>query len=248
MKKLAVVGICSAILYGCGGGGGDEPAAPVTSAPPPAEASVEGFWSGTSSTGYDVSLAVLENGETWGVYSYGGSIYGALYGQTTVSGSSLSGAGSDFNIPSRSVASATYAGTFVEKSSIEVTTSGGAGFTGVYEPAYDQPASLQAVAGTYAGSGVSGDSPVQAVSVTVTATGQVTVPSSLGCSASGSIAPRPTGKNIFNVTVTFLGSTCALGNGATTQGVAYYDSATGQILVMAMNSSKTDGFIYIGAK
>lgn len=50
------------------------------------------------------------------------------------------------------------------------------------------------------------------------------------------------------MTVTFLGSTCALGNGATTQGVAYYDSATGQILVMAMNSSKTDGFIYIGAK
>lgn len=248
MKRLAAVGVFSAILYGCGGGGGDEPATSVTSPPPPAEASVEGFWSGTSSTGYDVSLAVLENGETWGVYSYGGSIYGALYGHTTVSGSTLSGAGTDFNIPDRSVTSGSYTGTFAEKSTIEVSTSAGAGFTGVYEPAYDQPASLQAVAGTFSGTGVSGDSPVQAVSVTVTDTGQVSVPSSLGCSASGTIAPRSTGKNVFNVTVTFFGSTCALGNGATTQGIAYFDAASGQILVMAMNSSKSDGFIYIGAK
>jgi hypothetical protein len=70
----------------------------------------------------------------------------------------------------------------------------------------------------------------------------------LGCSAAGTATPRPSGKNIFNVTVTFTGSNCALGNGASTSGVAYYDAATRRVLVMAMNAAKSDGFIYLGQK
>ena len=60
--------------------------------------------------------------------------------------------------------------------------------------------------------------------------------------------PRPSGKNIFNVSVTFTGTNCALGNGTVTTGVGYYDMDTKRLLVLALNAAKTDGFIYIGSK
>jgi hypothetical protein len=196
----------------------------------------------------NVNLAILETGETWGIYTSGTSIVGALYGNTTSSGASLTGSGSDFNIPSRIVSSASYSGSYSPKTTIRVNTSGGVSFAGTYETDYDTPASLAAVAGTFSGQGVSGNSAVQAVSVTISPTGAVTVPASLGCSAAGSAVPRLSGKNILNVSITFSGSTCALGSGTTASGVAYYDAATRQLLVLALNSAKTDGFIYVGGK
>lgn len=235
--RWAALAVSTAVLTACGGG--DDAAATLA---------VEGFWSGSTTTGVGVNLAILENGETWGVYTSGGGIAGALYGNTTASGNTLSGSGSDFNIPSRTTSSATYSGTFAPKSSISLTTSGGVSFTGTYEAAYDQPASLAAVAGSFTGEGVSGSSPVQGVSVTISSSGAVTVPANLGCSASGLITPRASGKNVFNVSVTFSGSTCALGNGATATGMAYYDSVDQGLVVLALNSAKTDGFIYIGSK
>lgn len=243
MKQFAVLGL-TVLLAACGGGGGDG-ASPTAPAP---SVTAEGFWEGSASTGVSVALAVLETGETWGVYTSSGSIVGALYGTTTSSGTTLSGLGKDFNIPSRSVTPGTYTGTFVAKSSINVATSSGSTFSGTYKTAYDQPASLAAVAGTFAGVGVSGTSPVQPISVTISSSGAITVPASLGCSAAGTATPRPSGKNIFDVTVTFTGSTCALGNGASTTGIAYYDATTRRVLVMAMNAAKSDGFIYVGQK
>ena len=242
MKQFAVLGL-TVLLAACGGGGdGASPTAPAPSV------TAEGFREGPASTGVSVTLAVLETGETWGVYTSSGSIVGALYGTTTSSGTTLSGSGKDFNIPSRSVGSGTYSGTFVAKSIIYVATSSGSTFSGTYKTAYDQPASLAAVAGTFAGVGVSGTSPVQPISVTISSSGAITVPASLGCSAAGTATPRPSGKNIFDVTVAFTGSTCALGNGASTTGIAYYDTTTRRMLVMAMNATKSDGFIYVGQK
>ena len=56
------------------------------------------------------------------------------------------------------------------------------------------------------------------------------------------------GKNIFDVALTFTGSTCGLGNGASTKGIAYYDATTRRVIAMAMNTAKSDGFIYVGQK
>ena len=243
MKKLVAIGL-SAVLSACGGGGGDS--APAAATVPAITA--EGFWEGPASTSVSVALAVLETGETWGVYTSGGSIVGALYGNTTSSGTTVSGSGKDFNIPSRTVGSGTYSGTFVAKNSINVTTSAGTSFSGAYKTAYDQPASLATITGTFSGVGVSGTSPVQPVSVTISPSGAITVPSSLGCSAAGTTTPRPSGKNILDVTVTFTGTSCALGNGASTTGIAYYDATTRRVLVMAMNAAKSDGFVYVGQK
>jgi hypothetical protein len=240
-KSLSMIGLAVA-LTACGGGGDDAPAVPNT--PPASVTTAEGFWTGTASTGNDVSLAILENGETWGVYSQGSVIVGALYGQTTTSGSTLSGSGRDFNIPSRTALPGTYAGSFVAKTSVSVRTSAGGSFTGAYDTDYDAVPSLGAMAGTYTARGISVDFPT----VTISSAGAIRASSSGGCLAAGTAVPRPGGKNIFNVTVTFSGSNCTLRATPTTTGIAYYDAPTRQLLVMALNSGKTDGFIYVGAK
>ena len=246
MKNLYAISL-ALFLSACGGGGGDSTPAVSTPAPVPVK-TAEGLWQGTASSGATVALAVLENGETFGIYTSGSSIAGALYGSTASSGTTLSGAGSDFNIPSRTVASATYNGTFVEKSSLRIATSGGATLSGTYDATYDQAASLAATAGTFSGQGVSGNSTVQTIPVTISATGAITVPGANGCSASGTASPRTTGKNILDVTVTFNGANCALGNGTVTKGIGYFNATTKSLVVLALNPAKTDGFIYIGQK
>jgi hypothetical protein len=53
---------------------------------------------------------------------------------------------------------------------------------------------------------------------------------------------------VFDVAVTFSGASCALGNGATATGVAFYDRDTSQVVVMGLNAAQSDGFIAIGTK
>lgn len=240
MKKIIKITfsvLAASLLVACGGG---------TSSP--TSASIEGFWNGTTSTGYTGSIVVLENGETWGYYVLGNVLYGALYGVTATSGNNLSGAGSDFNLATRVVTQGTYSGSFREQSTISLSTSLGSTFTGVYGTTYATPASLTTLAGVFAGQALTGRTAPQAVNVTITSSGQLTIPASLGCSTAGTVAPRPSGKNVFDLNVTFTGSTCALGNGGTAKGILYFDSASKQILAMGMNSAKTDGFIALGVK
>jgi hypothetical protein len=255
MIKARHVGITltlfvSALFAGCGGGSGGGGGGSSTPAAPSALATTttaEGFWSGPASTGTNVSLVVLETGETWGVYSLGNAVVGALHGSTTSSGTTLSGAGSDFNIPARTVTPGTFTGTFAAKSTISVTTSLGAVFNGTYGNAYDTAASLTSVAGSFSGSGVTATTSAQTVGVGISSLGVISA-TGIGCSAAGTAAPRSTGKNVFNVTVTFTGSSCVLGSGTVTTGVAYYDVASRQLLVMALNAAKTDGFLYLASK
>ena len=243
MKKLLMVCVAM-VLTACGGGGsgGSAPAAPQPLV------TAEGIWVGKNSNGVDLSFAVLENGETWGLAAQNGIVFGAIYGTTASSGTTLTGSGKNFDIASRSVAPITYSGTFVAKSSINVANSNGTTFPGSYNTAYDEPASLAAVAGTFMGQGVSGSSSVQSTPVTISPSGAISSPGSMGCSSSGNVSPRPSGKNIFDITVTFTGTSCALGNGTVTTGIAFYNTTTQRVLVVALNPAKTDGFIYIGQK
>lgn len=242
--KLVTAGILCAMLAACGGGSDDGTPAP---APAPVT-TAEGFWQGTASTGSNVALAILENGETWGVFATpSGTILGALVGTTTSSGNTLSGSGAQFNLISGTRVSGSYSGTFSAKDSINATTSDGTRFSGKYSAAYDQRASLTELAGSYYGQAATGAGSGY-ISLTISSTGVISIPADSGCSSSGTAQPRASGKNIFDVAVTFSGSTCVMGNGATVRGVAYYDSASRTLLSLTLNSSKTDGFIYLGKK
>ena len=85
--------------------------------------------------------------------------------------------------------------------------------------------------------------------MTITVGGLVTVVDS-NCSASGNIAPRASGKNVYNISMTFKGTNCALGDGGTASGIFILDqSETPNVAVsMALTPSKQDGFIAFGEK
>lgn len=228
-------------LSACGGGGSSSPSAPA------ATGSAEGFYTGTTSNGWGVDLAVLENGDTWGIYYTPTTIYGALNGSTTWTATSLSGSGSDFYFPTRTVTPGIYTGTYSPKQSIRVTTSGGVTATATYASLYDTPASLSTVAGVYSGQGLTRTSVVTAQSISIATTGAISG-GIVGCSLSGSVSPRQSGKGVFNVSVTLTGTLCAAGSGVTMQGVAVYDPASRRLVTMGLNTAKTDGFFFVGTR
>ncbi|MFZ4479047.1 MAG: hypothetical protein ACOYNZ_04030 [Rhodoferax sp.] len=239
MKRLMLLTAIAAMTACGGGGGGSNTTAPVNG-------TAEGFWNGTITGGYSASVAILENGETWGAYSSGNSLVGAIYGQTSSSDASLSGSGSFFNFVRRQSGAGTYTGSVSPKSTINFTTNGGDRFTGNYSATYDQPASLASLAGSYSGFSVTGTTSAQSTPIVISSTGAISGVA-LGCTATGTAKPRASGKNIFDVQLSFSG-TCALGNGASTSGIAYYDVTTRQVGVITLNSSKTDGLIYLGTR
>ena len=136
--KLTLAASAVALLAACGGGGGDT--APVAG-------TAEGFWEGTTSTGYNAAVAVLENGETWGLYTSGNIVYGALYGTSTGSGSTFSASGSDFNLLNWAVTSGSLNGTVVPQSTIRAVSVGGTTVNLTYDPSYNTSATQAAVAG-----------------------------------------------------------------------------------------------------
>jgi hypothetical protein len=98
------------------------------------------------------------------------------------------------------------------------------------------------IAGTYTGPIADG----QTVTVTAASAGTLAGHSTDGCTFTGSFTPRAKG-NVFNVTVTFGGGACSNGTD-TVNGVAFYDAATQRLYSAAINSARTNGFIFIGTK
>ena len=240
MFRIAMLATAVA-LAACGGGGGGAAPAPV------ATVSAEGIWSGAGSNGVLISFVILENGETWGLYGTSVSINGALFGNTTTNGSSVSMSGSSFDFISRVTDPGSLTGSVVSKSTLNVVSNLGTRLDAAYNASYDQAPSLAALAGTYFGQAVTDSIAPQSASVTISGTGAV---SSIGtgCTTSGSVVPRPTGKNIFNISLTSVGPSCALGNGTVVTGIGYFNPATRQLIAMALNSAKSDGLVFSGIR
>jgi hypothetical protein len=68
---------------------------------------------------------------------------------------------------------------------------------------YNTPANLSAIAGSWSGTTVGGQSGTLAVNSSGSFTGSIG-----GCAMTGQLTPRPSGKNVFNATVTFGGAPC----------------------------------------
>ncbi|MDI1246913.1 MAG: hypothetical protein PSV24_16100 [Rhodoferax sp.] len=244
MKRLTALA-AALVLSACGGGGGDGATTPTTTA------SAEGFWNGTTSNGTQVSLAVLENGETWGLYGNASALTGAVYGITSTSGTTLSGSGTGFNFVSRTSGNGTFTGSVSTKGTISFNVSDGTQLTGTYDSSYDQTASLANLAGSYTGWAVTGTIAPQTSTVVVDVNGNVSssfVSGSLTCVTSGTATPRASGKNVFSLQLTFTGNYCALGNGTVVTGVATYDSVNRELIAMGLNSAKSDGLIFLGTR
>lgn len=71
---------------------------------------------------------------------------------------------------------------------------------------YDTPAMLSAISGSWSITELSGED----LALTVASSGAFTAASSLGCNFSGTVRPRASGKNVYNVALTFGPAPCEL--------------------------------------
>ncbi len=139
-------------------------------------------------------------------------LYGIVQGTAVASnGNFTSTNGLDFLFDG-TVTPVAVSGSYRERVSLQgmVTPQAGGApvtFAATYDPAYETPATAAAVMGVWRGQLPDGVT----FSINVAANGNFTGAGSSGCTFSGSIAPRPSGKAVYNVSVTFAGGVCLLG-------------------------------------
>ena len=246
--KFAVIASIAILLAACGGGGENSGGG--------TNVSVEGAWQGTTSNNYVVDIIALENNEFYTIFgTMSGSnllVYGFDQGTLSVSGSALSGSFKEYPNGEASY-TGTLAGTVVTATSITGTTTysrSSPTFSVSPIPSttfnYNKAASISDVQGSWSGMLSSGS----AGNVTISNAG-VIAGTSAGCLFSGTASPRSSGKNVFNVSITFGASPCALA-GQTAIGIAINYAISGtaqkQLIVAVQDSSKQYGAMFFARR
>ncbi len=251
--KLAVL-LSLLVLGACGGSGEGTPAAPAAPA-----AKAEGVYGGTITGGSSPAfqLLILENDEYWAMYGVSAGntflVEGFVQGTgASNNGNFTSGDARDFGFApaTAGTVNATYdAGAHTISGTLGSATAGTASFSGgaiagsLYN--YDAGPALATVTGNWVLMDLAGAS----LSVAIAPSGSFTA-SSAGCSMSGTLTPRASGKNVFNLSLTFGGAPCLL-PGQTATGIALaYPLANGsmQLLVAAHALSRTQGMAAFGTR
>jgi hypothetical protein len=246
IRWTAIV-LMAVVLVACGGGGSGGGSGGGGSS-----GTAEGLWLGTTDTGRTMTGLVLDDGTYWFIYTVVGN-NAVIAGVAQGTGSSNQGAfkssnGKDFNLEGLGILNFSLSGHYTQKSSLggsnkysgSTTT-----FTAAYDPNYELMPSLASAAGSYSGSAATGGG-TEFATLVVTSSGAISGVSAGGCSYTGTATPRTHG-NVFNVSVTFAGGTCSNGT-STVTGVAYYDAILKQITAGALNSGRSNGFIFVGTK
>lgn len=247
MRLFVALGLAF-FLTACGGGGGGGSGETSGSTPAPV-ATAEGIWSaGTSPNG---GLVILENGETWGIFFDSLShLSGAFYSPNTTSGgTTLSGTGGRFfALDGSPPVVANFTGSFSAQTTLSIPDlSPGFSFSGVRDPDYDTPASLATLAESYPGQVTLGD--VQDTSqTTIDSNGDFTMSiPGLDCTAIGVATPRPGGKSIFDVTVSFSGSQCPIEVMGGTTGIGILTLPEKELAILTLTQDKTTGLLFTGS-
>ncbi len=235
----------TAALSACGGGGGDGDADNEVAVT--AEGVYEGSL-GAAVTGQYASI-VLENGESWALYSFTGGA-GFLQARGTSRGGSYTASDVlDYGTapPSVGSVSASYSasagtlqGQYVFGQNVVPFTASRP--TQGYR--YDTPANLANVTGSWAFA----SSADQSMRLQVAADGTLSGTGLAGCTLSGSLTPRPSGKNVFNAVLRF-GPACAQPDLAAS-GVAIVIVEDGQpaLIVMGQSADRMVGTIAVGTR
>ncbi|MDF3838857.1 hypothetical protein P3W85_38875 [Cupriavidus basilensis] len=251
----------SLLLAACGGGGDSGSNAAALAAVIPANTSAEGIYASdkANSSGYSTAAFVLENNEFYLIYAKSGAKgdadLGMVHGVGTARNGSFSSSGAtDYNFTTLARTPATLSTGYTTKSSFNGSFSGQArtlGFAASYDKLYDTPASLSAAAGTYATASVSGSGGTAAL-MTIATDGTLagSFPAGNGtCKFTGSLVPRASGKNFFNMTVAFGGAPCPLGTSAT-NGVAVALAQGNQTALFAASvlADGSNAFVVVGSR
>jgi hypothetical protein len=251
-NQVGIIVLISTMLAACGGGGGSgsgQAAVPATSP-------VQGVYEGNIASGRYYNTLILENNEYYAMY---GSLQNnAFYVMGFVQGTGSANNGSFSSSDLRdfayngSVYSGSLSASYQAGVSLNGTISSNSGtqtFAGapikdsLYN--YNVPANLTEVAGSWSMTDLSG----APVSLSIASSGSFSG-SSQGCSFSGTLTPRPSGKNVFNMTVQFGDSPCILAN-QSASGIALdylLQSGRRQFIVAGMNSARTKGTALLGSR
>lgn len=202
-------------LAGCGGGSSAPAVTPV----------IQGVYQGSSSNGKSLNTLVLEDGSFWNIYGISSgsaiSVQGVATGSSSASDGAFSISFKDFYAPGISPVSGTGSGTYSGSNLVGTLTENGvtasisltAPLASNYN--YNLAADMASITGSWSGGLLDGET----ATVNILAAGTVTGTSSLGCSFAGTLSSRPSGKNVFNISLTFGAAPCALPN-QTASGVA----------------------------
>jgi hypothetical protein len=198
----------------------------------------QGVYSGTASSGYSFSTIVLPNDKFYGIYgtTTGNTfyVYGMLAGQGTSGKDSFTANVTDY-LSTGQTASDTLTATDVPGQSVNgtitengtpVTFNGTALASSSFN--FNTAASVGSIVGAWNGSLLDGIT----TAVTINSIGTVTGTSS-GCSFTGTITADGSGKNFYDVSITFGSPPCALSDQTATGVAIYYllpDGVTHQLL------------------
>lgn len=229
-------------------GGGDD----STSQQPGATA--EGVYAGTltGSSYHHFKTLVLENDEYWTLYGEEVNSFFSVFGFVQGSGQShegsytvsdlrdyaLSSTDSGSAVASYDAAARTFEGSYLVDGGTAIQFTGGPITDVAYD--YDQTASMSTMIGQWLATNTKGEY----VTFDVAADGTVSM-SQNGCVASGTLQPRASGKNIFDVTVTFGAAPCELPNETATGVALTYpitDSNQIQLMTAMVTQSRAHGF------
>ncbi|GAB3645318.1 hypothetical protein GCM10028813_02850 [Ramlibacter alkalitolerans] len=254
--------LSSLMLVACGGGGGGDEGAPTggsTGGTGQPAARAEGVYRGTATldnVSTDIRMLVLENNDFVVLYGQdvgtmflvGGFLQGA---GTSNNGSFSSSDAKDFGMSP--AAPVTVTASYTPRSVVTGTVnelgqsiSFTAGALSASEFDYDAPANPNSIVGSWALTRLDGS----AVPVTITASGAFSGVSS-GCTVSGTITPRASGKNVFDVVVNSGPAPCAEPGGrATGIAITYIlqGTTTRQLVLAGTNSSRTAGTVLFGQR
>lgn len=250
--RTALGMIALSALAACGGGG-DGDGANESAGGSVAAGTAEGLYFGTTAIGQSVTGLVLDNGNYWVLYSEennSAAIAGVIQGSSSSSGGAFTSTdGRDFNFEGLGINGVSIAGTYAAKQSIAGNLNYGRGqptsFSATYDARYTEPASLAAVAGSYAGqSATAGEN--EPASFTVSATGAVSGTGATGCRFTGTVAPRGA-VAVYDLSLSFLGGICEQGT-ATINGIAYLDAGGKRLYAAALDSTRSNGAVFVGEK
>ena len=224
----------------------------------------EGAWTGTSTAttssgtaNYQLDVLVLENGDFYTIFGVKSGnnlvVYGGDVGTASISGSSISGSMLEIVAGSPPITgTGTLSATVVKGTSMTGTASytnaGSASFaltplTGSYD--YNTAASISAIQGNWTGFLLNNTS----ASLSIGSNGALTG-TGAGCSFNGTATPRASGKNVFDLSITFGAAPCTL-PGQTATGIALVyttTSSTKQLIASVFNSAKTSGTMFFAQR
>ena len=215
----------------------------------------EGAWTGTDSWGNSFHMLVLENGDYYSLYGMNKSgdfvLQGFDQGAPVLNGDTLKGSITEYdntNKPAKGSLEATVVpGSSIKGSIANAASTSSGTFTATPLSAkyagydYNATAYTSDVQGSWTVTSMSSNSE----KVTINDKGVVTG-SIKGCSFSGTVSPRSSGKNVLNVGLLFGPSPCELANQGLSGVALDYDLGTGkrQLLVALQDPIKGHGYSF----